>query len=42
MGGKQLKKAGAEEKHDQAKAFEDLRLVLGSAADVVCDCDPHL
>lgn len=42
MGGKQAKKAAAEEKHDQAKASEAARMVLGTAANVVCDCGPHL
>jgi len=42
VGGKQLKKALAEEKQDKAKAFHDFKLVLGTAANVVCDCGPHL
>lgn len=41
MGGKWLKKACVEEKHDLDKAFEDFRSVLGSAASVLCDHGPH-
>lgn len=42
MGGKQVKKAAVEEKHDQTKALEDVRSVPGTAADLVWDCGPHL
>lgn len=42
MGGKQVKKVAVEEKHDQAKASEDVRSVLGTAASLVWDCGPHL
>lgn len=38
MGGKQGKKAAVEEGYDQAKAFEDVRSVPGTAANLVWDC----